>query len=62
MLPNSLEYKNILSSEIYKALKSQDSQKAEMTVEVHLNIVKKDILDHSEKLRQDSLVMNNINY
>ncbi len=62
MLPNSLEYKNILSSEIYKALKSQDSQKAEMAVEVHLNIVKKDILDHSEKLRQDSLVMNNINY
>ena len=48
--------------EIYKALKSQDSQKAEMAVEAHLNIVKKDILDHLEKLRQDSLVTNSINY
>jgi DNA-binding GntR family transcriptional regulator len=42
--------------EIYKALRAKDPQKAEMAVEAHLNIVKKDILDHLEKLRQDSLV------
>lgn len=48
--------------EIYKALRSKDPQKAEMAVEAHLNIVKKDILSHLEKLRQDSLVMDTINY
>lgn len=48
--------------EIYKALQSQDPQKAEMAVEAHLNIVKKDILEHLDKLRQDSLVTDSLSY
>jgi DNA-binding GntR family transcriptional regulator len=48
--------------EIYKALRSRDPQKAEKAVEAHLNIVKKDILDHLEQLRQDSFVTDTINY
>jgi len=48
--------------EIYKAIRSKDSQKTQRAVEVHLDVVRKDILGHLEKLRQDSLVTDKIGY
>lgn len=54
MLPNSLEYRNTLYSEIYKALKFRDLQKVDMAVKAHFK--KLDILDHLEQLGHDSLL------
>ncbi len=47
---------------IYEALRSRDPEKAEKAVETHLNIVKKDILNHLDKLRQDSIVTEGLGY
>ena len=47
---------------IYEAIRSKDPQKAQKAVEDHLITVRKDILDHLEKLRQDSLVTENEGY
>lgn len=48
--------------EIYKAIRSKNPKRAEKAVKAHLDIVRKDILDHLEKLRQDSLVTDNTGY
>jgi len=45
---------------IYEAIRSKDPRKAQKSVEDHLITVRKDILDHLEKLRQDSLVTESI--
>ena len=42
--------------EIYDAIRAGGSEKAQQAVEAHLIIVRKDILGHLDKLRQDSLV------
>ena len=47
---------------IYEAIRSKDPQKAQKAVEDHLITVRKDILDHLEKLRQDSLVTDTIDF
>lgn len=42
--------------EIFKAIQSKDSIRAERAVQVHLEIVQKDILDYLQQVRQDSFV------
>jgi DNA-binding GntR family transcriptional regulator len=48
--------------EIYEAIRARDSERAQKAVEEHLIIVRKDILGHLEKLRQDSLVTDTVGY
>ncbi len=48
--------------EIYDAIRAGDSEKAQEAVEAHLIIVRKDILNHLNKLRQDSLVTDTFGY